>query len=203
MKLELSKLPAGFLGCGLWIGRMSPGSRLFWLTTPFLGLLCSSLSALRGDLRPSSASNGGIESGVTLSGTGCSILGSCSTDDLWKSKLTGLGPGDETELVGESTNLVHSLLLCGEEGSPGGGERLGGLSSTWGAGGGSVVGGPLLGGVGEERLSSGGWSTGGKTSGRGMLLRRSTTKCMAVLNSSRERAPSLDTSESCLDKNQI
>lgn len=100
--------------------------------------------------------------------------------------------------MGESTNLVHSLLLCGEEGSPGGGERLGGLSSTCGAGGGSVVGGPLLGGVGEERLSSGGWRTGGKTSGRGMLLRRSTTRCMAVLNSSRERAPSLDTSESCL-----
>ena len=31
----------------------------------------------------------------------------CSTADLWKSKLTGFGPGDETELVGESTNLVH------------------------------------------------------------------------------------------------
>lgn len=31
----------------------------------------------------------------------------CSTADLWKSKLTGLGPGEDIELVGESTNLVH------------------------------------------------------------------------------------------------
>lgn len=31
----------------------------------------------------------------------------CSTADFWKSKLTGFKPGDESVLVGESTNLVH------------------------------------------------------------------------------------------------
>jgi len=31
----------------------------------------------------------------------------CSTEDFWKSKFTGFGPGDDNELVGESINLVH------------------------------------------------------------------------------------------------
>jgi hypothetical protein len=39
---------------------------------------------------------------------------------------------------------------------------------------------------------------GGSTSGRGILLRLITTRCMAILNSDRERAPSLVMSESCL-----
>lgn len=43
-----------------------------------------------------------------------------------------------------------------------------------------------------------GTKDGGNLSGRSILLRRSTTKCMAVLNSSNDRAPSFVTSASCL-----
>lgn len=53
-------------------------------------------------------------------------------------------------------------------------------------------GGSSLGGGG------GGMRDGGRVSGRGMLFLRSTTRCMATLNSSSDRAPSFVTSASCL-----
>lgn len=40
----------------------------------------------------------------------------------------------------------------------------------------------------------------GKLSGRGILFLLRTTKCIATLNSSKDKAPSLDTSDNCLKK---
>ena len=83
------------------------------------------------------------------------------------------------------------MLLGGDVGSPPEGDRLGGLSSLLGGSAGATF----------TWLWRGGTRQGGKVSGRSMLFFRNTTKCIAVLNSSRDRAPSLVTSASCLQKN--
>lgn len=114
-------------------------------------------------------------SGVRRRGTGCKIFESLSRVIFWKSKLTGLGPGEEMELVGLSTNFVHSFavsLVCGD--------RMGSVS-----------------GLTDTGVSFPGINVGGRTSGSSMWFLRNTTRCMAVLNSCRDRAPSLVTSASC------
>jgi hypothetical protein len=87
--------------------------------------------------------------------------------------------------------IFTSLLLGGDAGSPPGGDKLGGLSSLLGGSAGAAV----------TWLWWSGTREGGRVSGRSMLFLRNTTKCIAVLNSSRDRAPSLVTSASCLKRN--
>ena len=125
------------------------------------------------------------DSGVRRRATGCRIRGSCSTWARLKSKLTGRGPGEASEPVGESTNLVQ----CCELPTPDSGllpvEVLFAFPfSVWAV---PTIKGELIGS-----------RTGGNCLGKAMLFLLNTTRCMAVQNSLRDKAPSFVTSLNCL-----
>lgn len=122
------KLFSNFFAWGRCIGRKSfcNESRCGVLVTYCFGLdapesriviippSCNELSPFRGNGRTArSSSLLSVVTGVIRNGFGCKISGLQTTACAVRciSKFTGFGPGLDTFDVGDSVNLVHSLLL--------------------------------------------------------------------------------------------